>query len=55
MREGFQRVFENNHLTDVADFSLHEHGGIDCFQSFHNLLGLAGILFEGQGRQVIGV
>jgi hypothetical protein len=38
--------------ADVPDFSLHEDRGIDCFQRFDPLLGLAHIFVEGQGGQI---
>jgi len=38
--------------SDVADFSLDEHGRIDGFEGFDGLPGLADIFFEGQGGKI---
>ena len=32
--------------ADVADLAFHQHIGIDCFERFHGLFGLADIFFE---------
>src|SRR5579862_7765677 len=46
------RVVYFGAASDVPDLTLDQHRRIDRFQRFYSLLGLANILFDGQGRKI---